>query len=138
MSLLLELVLLVHWIREIFWHHEYLLSPREQSKDLYKSSFQNIIKVDDVVLVRNPVKPRLYWYLGRVLEFLKGDDDCVRFVTVRRSDEGMPNHSLKHLYSLELSLTQFHQAGNPLGGTAEATVVSTDQHLDQVGPVGCG
>ena len=79
-----------------------------------------------MVLVRNPGKPQPYWDLGRVLELSEGDDDRVRFVKVKRSDGGVHNHSLKHLYSLELSLTHSHQAGSPLDDIAKTTVVSTD------------
>ena len=97
------------------WHHEYLLSLWEQSKDLYESSFPKIINIGNWV----------------------GDDDRVRSVKVRKSDRGIHNHSLKYLYPLELGLTHSYQAGSPLDDTAEATVVCTDPHLDQVEPVGC-
>ena len=91
-----------------------------------------------MVLVKNPAKLRPYWYLSRMLELLEGDDDRVRSVRVRKSDGGIHNHSPKHLYPLGLSLIHFHQAGNPLDGTAEAAVVATDRPLDQVESVGCG
>lgn len=97
-----------------------------------------MIKVDYVVLVKNPAKSRPYWYLGRVLELLEGDDDHVRSVKLRRSDGGRHNHSLKQLYTLELSLTHSHQADNPLDKTDESAVTSVDEPLDLVDPISCG
>ena len=114
---------------------EFLLSLREQSKNLYQSSFHNIIKVDDVVLVKNPAKPRPYLYLGRVLELLKRDDNNVRSVKLRRSDGGIHTHSLKHLYALELSLTHSHLAEGPLDEVAESDIVSSGCPSEQVEPV---
>ena len=91
-----------------------------------------------MVLVKNPAKLRPYWYLGRVLELLKGDDNNVRSVKLRRSDGGIHTHSLKHLYPLELSLTHSHQAEGPLDKLVESDVVSSGRPSEQVEPVDSG
>ena len=36
------------------WYEEYLISLREQWKDLHEINFSNKVKVDDVVLVKGP------------------------------------------------------------------------------------
>ena len=94
--------------------------------------------MDDVVLMKDPAKLRPYWYLGIVLELLKGDDDNVRSVKMRRPDGGIHNHSLKHLYPLELGLTHYHRAKGPLDEVAESDVVSSGCPLEQVEPVDSG
>ena len=44
------------------WYEEYLLSLREQWKDLHEVNFINRVKVNDVVLVRGPPdKKRQFW-----------------------------------------------------------------------------
>ena len=83
-------------------------------KDLHEVNYINKIKVDDVVLVKNPAKPRPYWLLGRVLELNHGDDHKVRSVKVKRADGAVQVHSIKHLYPLELSLTHAHNPHKPM------------------------
>ena len=88
------------------WYEEYLLSLREQCKDLHEIDFENKIKVNDVVLVKGPpMVKRPFWKLGRVVELFPGDDGKVRSVKVKRSDGEIALHSLCHLYPMELSLT---------------------------------
>ena len=43
------------------WYQEYLISLRETGRDLYQTDWNNLIKVDDVVLIKSPVKDRPYW-----------------------------------------------------------------------------
>ena len=87
------------------WHEEYLLSLRELNNDLHQVNFSNRIKENQVVLIKNPAKPRPYWYLGRVLDLIIGDDGNIRCVKLLRGDGKEVLHSLKHLYPLELSIT---------------------------------
>ena len=47
---------------------------REQSKDLFQVDYNNVIKVGDVVEVKNPMKSRP---LGGVMEVSQGDNDLV-------------------------------------------------------------
>ena len=93
------------------WFQDYLLSLREQGRDLHKINFQNKIDVDDIVLVKNPTKTRPLWLLGRGLELIMSDDNKVRSVKVKRGDGSVQIHSIKLLYPLELSLTHAHDPG---------------------------
>ena len=96
------------------WYEEYLISLREQWKDLHEVNFNNRLKVDDVVLVKGPPdKKRPYWHLGRVLEVVPGDDGKVRSAKIKRADGEIAHHSLNHLYPMELALTHNHVAKEP-------------------------
>ena len=79
--------------------------------------------MDDVVLIKNPAKPRPFWLLGRVLELHHGDDDKVRSAKIKRGDGAEQVHSLKHLYPLELSLTHAH---NPISPMDESDIDEND------------
>ena len=46
------------------WYESYLLSLRSLYKNLHETEFVNKIKVNDLVLIKNPVKARQYWRLG--------------------------------------------------------------------------
>ena len=96
------------------WYDEYLLSLREQWKDLHEVNFVNRLKPDDIVLVKGPPdKKRPYWQLGRVLEVIPGDDGKVRSAKLQRADGHIAHHSLNHLYPMELALTHDHVAKAP-------------------------
>ena len=86
------------------WFHSYLLSLRESSRDIYEDNWQDQIKVGDVVLIYSPVKSRIFWNLGRVVELLTGRDNKTRCVKLKRSDRSTEVHSVNLLYPLELSL----------------------------------
>ena len=96
------------------WYQEYLLGLQQLHKNLHQVDFANKIKINDIVLIRNPAKNRKYWKLGKVLELYPGSDGIVRAVKVFRGDEHYRTHpqivihSLKHLYPLELSFTHDH------------------------------
>src|SRR5678816_4681704 len=49
------------------WYESYLLNLRQTSRSLYQSEWTNRIKVEDIVLIHTPNKPRPFWLLGRVL-----------------------------------------------------------------------
>ena len=88
------------------WFKEYLLSLREQCKDLHDVDFENKVKVNDIVLVKGPpLVKRPFWKLGRVVELFPGDDGKIRSVKVKRTDGEIALHSVSHLYPMELSLT---------------------------------
>ena len=103
----LELVLLFER------HEEYLLGLRELTRDLFQSEFKNVIGLDDVVLVKNPAKSRPYWSLGRVIRVTPGDDSCIRSVLIKKADGTNQEHSIKHLFPLELSITHAHRTSVP-------------------------
>lgn len=100
------------------WHAEYLFSLREETRDLYQSDFNNIFKVDDAMLIKNPAQTRPYWPLGKVVAVISGDDNCVT-TKIKRPDGNILLHSLKHLCLLELYITRSHK-----------TTVSTEELSD--------
>ena len=104
---------MIHKFKEL-WYESYLLSLREQSKYLHEINYINKIKVDDIVLIKNPARPRPYWLLGRVLELYHGDDNKIRSVKVKKADGVIQLHSIKHLYPLELSITHAHNPHKPV------------------------
>ena len=87
------------------WYDRYLLSLRESGKDLHQIKWSNEISVDDIGLVKLLNKSRPYWVLGRVLELVRGHDDKVRSVKLKRGDGVVAHHSINHLYPIELSFT---------------------------------
>ena len=76
-------------------------------------NFSNKIKLDDLILIKNPLKPRPYWQLGRVVELFPGNDNKIRSVWVKRCDGMTQTYSIKHLYPWELSLTHDYQPLTP-------------------------
>jgi hypothetical protein len=95
------------------WYDQYLLSLREQKKQLYDTDWQNVIKAGDIVLVKMPNKPRPFWLLGRVLQLVMGFDNKVRSVKLKRADGVECHHSLCHLYPLELNVNSPAAGSNP-------------------------
>ena len=87
------------------WYEDYLLSLRENCRDLHQRKWENKIHAGDVVLVKMLNKTRPYWLLGRVLELIVGHDNKVRSVKLKRGDGVVVHHSINHLYPMELSLT---------------------------------
>ena len=94
------------------WYEEYLLGMRGLFKDLHETPFVNKVKVNDIVLIKNPAKSRQHWHLGRVLQVYPGSDGQIRSVKLLRGDANYERgarrielHSLKHLYPIELSIT---------------------------------
>ena len=88
-----------------------------------------MVNVDDVVLIKTPNKTRPYWLLGRILELIKGDDDKIRSVKLKRGDGKIVIHSLKHLYPLELSLT--HNVKFSSGKNKESEEFEISQNKNQ-------
>ena len=87
---------------EKMWISSYLLSMREKTRDQRQPDFANKIKVNDIVLIKNPIKSRPFWSLGRVVQLYPGHDSIVRSVQVQRGDQVKQNYALKHLYPLEI------------------------------------
>ena len=87
-------------------NRSYLLSLRENSRDLYETNWKNQIQVGDIVLIEDPVKIRPYWDMGRVLEVIVGADDKIRSAKVIRKDRSEGTYPVKLLYPLELSLSE--------------------------------
>ena len=122
------------------WYQEYLVSLRETCKDLHEISFENKVKVNDVVLVKGPpMTKRPFWQFGRVVELIPGYDQKVRAVKILKGDGAtgaITTHSLKHLYPLELSLTHAHQAMEPqvIVPSATAGIVVGSAEPDSIVP----
>ena len=87
------------------WYSEYLLSLREHSRNLYQSSWENRIRVGDVVLIKAINKPRPYWIMGKILEVIMGPDSKIRTVKVKQGNGAIEYHSICNLYPLEVSVT---------------------------------
>lgn len=133
------------------WYQDYLLSLREQCKDLHELDFENKVKVNDVVLIKGPPsEKRPFWKLGRVVELIPGDDGKVRSCKLKRADgeylgvDGsvrackgeISHHSLNHLYPLELSLTHAYNALQPVNldnanKNLNVSMENTGENLDE-------
>ena len=99
------------------WYDEYLLSLRENHKDIHQSAWKDSIHVGELVLINSPIKPRAQWSMGRVSELLMGSDNRTRCVKVVRGDGSEAVHSITHLYPLELSV---------LGSKIAKTIITDD------------
>lgn len=64
--------------------------------------------MNDVVLIKG-FKSRPHWSLGRVMKLTQGSDGLVRSALIKRGDT-LQEHSIKHLFPLELSITHSFQA----------------------------
>ena len=94
------------------WHEDYLLSLRSLYRNLHETDFTNQIGVNDLVVIKNPVKGRQHWRLGRVIELIHGSDGKVCSVKLLRGDakwltneRKLELHSVRNLYPLELNIT---------------------------------
>jgi len=101
------------------WYEEYLLCLRERPQGRSQEPFLNRLKLNDIVLIKSPLKPRPFWILGSILELIRSDEDIIRSARVRQSDGAVVIHSLKHLYPLELSVSP--EATEATGATAAPT-----------------
>lgn len=74
---LIKSMVLNAWLYEFqcIWYNEYLLKFRERSHGCFQVPFRKRLMVNDVVLVRSPLKPRTFWILEIVLELFRWDDD---------------------------------------------------------------
>ena len=124
------------------WYKEYLIGLRDLHRNLHEKSFVNKVRVDEIVLVKNPAHKRHHWKLGRVLELIYGSDNKVRAVKLLRGDVNYRNsprvevHSISHLFPLELSLTHNHVARDGLSAN-DATTCFEESPVDStLNPVG--
>src|SRR5215470_16204452 len=103
------------------WYDEYLLSLREAHRDLYQVRWDDVIRVNDIVLISSPAKDRASWPMGVVSKLLHGNDNKVRSAYIRTSSGAINLYPIKLLYPLELSLT--HKTTDTTTGQV------TDPHL---------
>ena len=78
---------------------------RETCRYLFGVEFENKITVDNVVLIKNNRKPKIYWNLARLIRLFPGDDNKVRIAEVKLGNGSIQSHSIEKLYPIELSLT---------------------------------
>lgn len=83
------------------WFDSYLLSLREHDSSKYEDWIDRVA-VGDVVLIYSPIKPRVHWNLGRIVELFTGSDGKVRNVLLKRSDGQEVTYSINLLYPLEI------------------------------------
>ena len=85
------------------WQDTYLLSLRERALSLVACSFENKIKLGDIMLIKSPLKTRPFWSLGEVLELIQGSDNLVRILKVRKGNGTIDTHFIENLFLLEFS-----------------------------------
>jgi len=115
------------------WYDEYLISLREQSTKLYQSDWTNRIKIGDLVIIKDSMRPRVFWQMGRVVDTIAGSDTNIRSVQLQKSDGTVVHHSINNLYPLELSIThpdRDNYESSPLGenSTHSESVPSTSKN----------
>ena len=66
------------------WHVEYLHELQQRSK--WKSSAEDVLQVDTLVVIREDNTPPLQWHLGRILELHPSSDNVVRVATIKVAD----------------------------------------------------
>ena len=85
------------------WKTAYLLSLRENYSKKCLSKTENKIKVNEIVLVKNPLKAKVYWSLAEVTEFVPSSDGVVRAAFVRLSNGETKKYPIVNLYPLEIN-----------------------------------
>ena len=121
------------------WYHYNLLTLRETHRKSWENPINNNcnkwLTVGSAVLIKNLVKPRAFWSLGRISELLVGGDNKVRVVKVSNADSYETVISIANIYPLELdagmedisvnndvdSVHEFEVEGN-LSDTTEGSV----------------
>jgi hypothetical protein len=88
------------------WYHEYLLSLREVKTDCFQPQWEDRIKVNDIVLISSPTKPRPMWTMGRITKLFTGSDGRTRSVELIRPDRSSGEYAISLLYPLELHLDE--------------------------------
>ena len=88
------------------WYSEYLLSLREVKTDCFQPQWEDKIKVNDIVLISSPTKPRPLWTMGRITKLFTGSDGRTRSVELIRPDRSTGEYAVSLLYPLELNLDQ--------------------------------
>ena len=95
------------------WYDEYQFSLRETCTEFLKIDYLNKIHVDEVILMKNPAKPRPFSQLGRFVELYLRGDEIICSVGIRKRDGSEELNSIKHLYPMELSLTHSQDTMDP-------------------------
>ena len=116
---------LLKYFNEI-WNTAYLLSLRERQNNEFQVNFKNKIKLNEIVLIRNPMKARPFWTLGKVIQLFPGYDGLIRAVLVQRGDGVKTKYSIKHLYPLELHVSDIDPGISSGNATAAESAAQDD------------
>jgi len=85
------------------WYEDYLLSLRENSRDVFQKDWENKVKINEVVLISSTTKSRAWWQLGLITELNVGRDGLVRSAKVKRADRTEALYPISMLHPLEIS-----------------------------------
>ena len=91
------------------------------------------IREGDIVIIKNPAKPRPFWKLSRVIKLFRGSDNRVCSALIKRGDCITDNHSLKYLHPFEFFLTQRYFPDNP-AEEEEENISSPSENLPTKAP----
>lgn len=94
------------------WYEHYLIDLREQHLQFHNKEWTNRIRKGDIVLIRNSLKPRPFWHMGKVVDLIIGDDGCIRSAKVQGPDKRIVLYSINYLYPLELSISHNGSSAN--------------------------
>jgi len=109
------------------WYGMYVLGLRETSKDVFQTSWEDRIKVNDIVLV-HAQKPRIFWLMGRVVQLIYSDDGKVRSALLRMPNHQVSRYAVSHLYPLEIQATH---PGNRDGQPQSQTVPIAEEEPNE-------
>ena len=90
------------------WQREYLVALRERHSLVHKTPKYEV-KVGDVVIVKTDSKNRGKWPLAIVEKLFPGPDGLSRAVRVK-TEKGVLERPIQHLYTLELSCDKVPEA----------------------------
>jgi len=94
------------------WYNEYLLSLREIKTDCFQPQWEDRIKLNDIVLISSPTKPRPMWAMGRITKLFTGPDGRTRSVELIKPDRSTGEYAISMLYPLELHLDEIPKIAN--------------------------
>ena len=91
------------------WMEDYLLSLRKMHRHVPSSNLeQPYLKVGSIVLLNNSSKPRVSWFMVKIIEILRSEDNNVRVVRIQRADKSTTAAHVSKLYPLELVAVSTH------------------------------
>ena len=83
---------------------QYLLTLRANHRNYFAvNNVNNFSKDGAIVLIKHPQKPRPFWSLGTILKLIKGSDEFIRIVKLKRGDGMDMITSVTNLCPLELA-----------------------------------
>ena len=94
------------------WQTSHLLGLREKFQADHGGKRLNKIKLHDVVLVKNPLKARIFRSLGEIIEICPSASGLIRVVKVKKGDCTIKKYHVSNFYSLELTTQSLANEGN--------------------------